>query len=80
MTFTSLLDERVLGGMNVSGEIIVETVKDALLIQTDALSKDENGYYVTMESGEKRRVQTGLMTVEQTQVLSGLSFGEKIAY
>ena len=74
------LDERILGGMNVSGEIVVQTVKDALLIPTDALSKDAQGYFVTMESGEMRRVETGIMTVETTQVLSGLSSGEKIAY
>ena len=74
------LDKRILGGMNVSGEIVVQTVKEALLIPTDALSKDAQGYFVTMESGEMRRVETGIMTVETTQVLSGLSSGEKIAY
>lgn len=77
---TDKIDERVLGGMNISGEIIAESVKDALLIPTDAIMKDEEGYFVTMEDGELRRIETGIMTVETTQVLSGLSTGEKVAY
>ncbi|MBP3656157.1 MAG: HlyD family efflux transporter periplasmic adaptor subunit [Clostridia bacterium] len=73
-------DERVRGGMNVSGEIAVSTVSGALLIPTDTLRKDSGGYYVTMESGDIRRVTTGAMTDSLTQVLTGLSEGEKIAY
>ncbi len=77
---TDELDERILGGMNVSGEIVVDTAQDALLIPTDALSKDAQGCFVTMENGEIRRVETGIMTEESTQVLSGLSVGERITY
>lgn len=74
------IDERVMGGMNVSGEILVETVENAVLIKTDALGKDADGYFVTMESGEIRRVRTGIMTVEDTQILSGLEAGETVVY
>ena len=74
------VDERVLGGMNVSGEIEAESAQDAVLIATDALQKDEEGYFVTMRSGETRRVQTGIMTVEHTQILSGLESGETVVY
>lgn len=72
------IDERVLGGMNVTGEIITETAEDTLLVPTDALRKDEQGYYVTMESGECRSVEIGIMSVEWTQVLSGLIMGETV--
>jgi len=74
------IDERILGGMNVSGEIKVDEALDAVLIPTDALSKDGEGYFVTLETGEIRRVQTGIMTVERTQVTSGLAAGETIVY
>lgn len=74
------IDERVLGGMNVSGEILVGGAQDAVLIPTDAVRKDENGYFVMMEGGETRHIETGIMTVESTQVLSGLAAGETIAY
>ena len=72
-------DERVKGGMNVSGNIVVETVENALMIPTDALKKDD-GYYVMMESGQIRHVSIGVMTEEQTQIVSGLSEGETVAY
>ena len=73
-------DERVKGGMNVSGNIVVKTVENALTVPTDALKKDENGYYVMMESGQTRHVSIGVMTEEQTQIVSGLSEGETVAY
>ena len=73
-------DERVKGGMNVSGNIVVKTVEDALMIPTDALKKDENGYCVMMENGQTRHVSVGVMTEEQTQIISGLSEGETVAY
>lgn len=73
-------DERVKGGMNVSGNIVVKTVENALTVPTDALKKDENGYYVMMESGQIRHVSIGVMTEEQTQIVSGLSEEETVAY
>jgi len=74
------VDERVLGGMNVSGEILVGGAQNAVLIPTDAIRKDAEGYFVMLQGGEIRRIETGIMTVESTQVLSGLEVGETIAY
>ena len=73
-------DERVKGGMNVSGEIIVNAEDDAILIPTDALQKDDAGYCVTLESGETRRVTLGVMTDETTQILEGIGVGETVVY
>lgn len=73
-------DERVKGGMNVSGEIIVNAEDDAILIPTDALQKDGAGYCVTLESGETRRVTLGVMTDETTQILDGIGVGETVVY
>lgn len=73
-------DERVLGGMNVSGEIAIETREDALLIPTDALGKDGEGYFVTLEDGSTRHVSVGLMTDENAQITEGLSVGETVLF
>ncbi|MGN0996789.1 MAG: HlyD family efflux transporter periplasmic adaptor subunit [Candidatus Ventricola sp.] len=80
VSLTGEADSRLRSGMNVSGEIVVETAKDALLIPTDALQKGADGWQVTLESGQTRRVELGIMTDEKTQVLSGLSLGEYVVY
>ena len=80
VTLTGEADSRLRSGMNVSGEIVVETAKDALLIPTDALQKGADGWQVTLEDGRTRDVDIGIMTDEMTQVLSGLSLGERIRY
>lgn len=72
------MDERVLGGMNVSGEIAVELLKNVVIIPTDALRKDSEGYFVTMEDGSTRRVSVGIMTDESAQITDGLSAGETV--
>lgn len=74
------VDERIKGGMNVSGQIVVETAEDALVIPTQALGKDQEGYYVTLADGQTRHVQTGIMTDDRVQILSGLSAGEYVVY
>ena len=50
------------------------------MIPTDALQKDDAGYYVTLESGETRRVTLGVMTDETTQILDGIGVGETVVY
>lgn len=74
------VDSRVMGGMNVSGEIIVDSAQDALLIPTDALQKSGGAYYVTMQDGSTRAVSLGIVTRDQAQILSGLSEGECVVY
>ena len=74
------VDERVKGGMNVSGDIVVDTAENALLIPTQALGKDQEGYYVTLMDGQTRRVEMGVMTDDRVQILSGLSAGEYVVY
>ncbi|MDO5377822.1 MAG: efflux RND transporter periplasmic adaptor subunit [Clostridia bacterium] len=74
------VDERVLGGMNVSGEIAIESLRDVLILPTDALRKDGEGYYVTMEDGSARRVSVGVITDDYTQIIEGISEGETVQY
>ena len=74
------VDPRVLGGMNVSGEIVVETAENALIIPIDALTKGDGSYTVTLENGTVQPVETGMMTRDSVQILSGLSEGEVVVY
>ena len=77
---TGEVDSRVLGGMNVSGEIQVSSASNALLLDSEALKKDADGWYVQMQSGAYREVEIGVMTDSQVQILSGLSEGEMVVY
>ena len=74
------VDERVMAGMNVSGEIVVDTAEEALLIPTDALSKRDGVCTVTLRDGTVHEVTVGLMTRDQVQILSGLSEGDTVIY
>ena len=74
------VDERVLGGMNVSGEIVVDTAQDALLIPTDALRKDADGYYVLLEDGSAQHVTVGIMTDDRVEITDGLYEGQTVLY
>lgn len=74
------VDERVRGGMNVSGYIETDSAEDAVLVPTEALIKDAQGWLVTLENGQLRRVTPGLVTDETAQILSGLEAGERITY
>lgn len=77
---TGEVDSRVLGGMNVSGEIQVAGAQNALLLTSDALAKDTDGWFVQMQDGSRRQVEVGLMTDSQAEILSGLSEGEIVVY
>ena len=77
---TGEVDSRVLGGMNVSGEIEVSSAQNALLLTSEALKKDGDDWFVQMQNGEYRQVEIGVMTDSQVQILSGLSEGEIVVY
>ena len=74
------MDERILGGMNVSAQIEVDRAQDALTIPTDALVREDGAYCVLMEDGSLRSVTTGIITDERTQILGGLDPSETILY
>ena len=80
VTLDGEVDRRVLGGMNVSGEIQVSTASGALLLPSEAVRQDGAIWYVQLQSGEQRQVELGVMTDSQVQILSGLSEGETVVY
>lgn len=77
---TGETDERVKGGMNVSGEIVIDRAENALTIPTDALRKGEDGWYVVLGDGSQQSVELGVMTDDRVQILSGLSEGQTVVY
>ena len=77
---TGEIDSRVLGGMNVTGEIVISSEENALTIPTEALIREGARWRVTMADGEARGVEIGLMTDSRTEIVSGLSEGERILY
>ena len=80
VSLTGDVDERVKGGMNVSGEIVISDAQNVLTIPTDALRKGENGWCVMLTDGSMADVETGIMTDSRVQILSGLSEGETVVY
>ncbi|MBQ4266296.1 MAG: HlyD family efflux transporter periplasmic adaptor subunit [Clostridia bacterium] len=74
------VDPRVLGGMNVSGEILVFSEPNTLLVSSEAVFSNGGSWYVQLGSGEMREVELGMTTDTQVQILSGLSEGDIVVY
>jgi multidrug efflux pump subunit AcrA (membrane-fusion protein) len=71
----------VRAGMSASAEVVVEQVKNAVTVPSEAISSLGNGKTVTVEADgkeETKTVTTGLVGDENTEVISGLKAGEKL--
>lgn len=77
---TGDVDERIKSGMNVTGEILVSNVQNALLIPSEALVSDGSGWAVQLHDGSYATVTLGVTTDNQVQITSGLSEGDVIVY
>lgn len=80
VALTGDIDSRVLGGMNVSGEIAVASEAGALLLPGEAVFQGTDSWCVRLENGEIREVSLGMTTDSQVEILSGLSEGEVVVY
>jgi HlyD family secretion protein len=70
-------------GITVSIEISAKTVKDAVVVPSSALFKNEDGaYYVVVAGTDKKAhqkvVQLGLRNKELTQITSGIDAGDPV--
>ncbi|QQF51567.1 efflux RND transporter periplasmic adaptor subunit [Campylobacter fetus] len=68
-------------GMTTQNTIIIKEIKDTLLLPTMAIKSDENGNFVLIKNGEeikKVRVEVGISSSVDTQILSGLSEGDEV--
>ena len=77
---TGDVDGRIKGGMNVTGEIVIDRAENALTIPTEALRRDDQDWYVTLSDGTSQSVELGVMTDDRVQILSGLSEGQTVVY
>jgi multidrug efflux pump subunit AcrA (membrane-fusion protein) len=67
--------------MSASAEVVVEQVKNAMTVPSEAISSIGAGKTVTVEEDGKevtKTVTTGLVGDETTQVISGLKAGETL--
>jgi multidrug efflux pump subunit AcrA (membrane-fusion protein) len=76
-------DAGLRSGMSSAATIVTNVVKDALLVPNGAVKSDGNGgYYVQIldASGAPQKVvvETGEANATQTQILSGISEGDKV--
>lgn len=68
-------------GMSASAEVVVEQVKDAVTVPSEAISRLGSGKTVTVEEDGKevtKTVTTGLEGDETTEVISGLKAGQTL--
>jgi len=76
-------DAGLRSGMSSAATIVTNVVKDALLVPNGAVKSDgDGGYYVQVldASGAPQKVvvETGEANATQTQILSGISEGDKV--
>jgi len=76
-------DAGLRAGMSSAATIVTNVVKDALLVPNGAVKSDgDGGYYVQVldASGAPQKVvvETGEANATQTQILSGISEGDKV--
>lgn len=69
-------------GMTANVEIVSQQIKQALTVPTQAIQKQTNTAYCWVLQGDKlvkKTVKTGASDEMDTQILAGLSLGEKVA-
>lgn len=76
------LDQRIKPGMSVSASIITGVKQDVITVANSAIkTKGNNNYVEVLNSGttpEQVTVQIGLANNTETEVVSGLSVGDKV--
>jgi len=70
----------VKGGMNVTGEIVINEADGVLTIPMDALRRDEQGWYVYLSDGSTQNVEIGIMTDSRVEIISGLAEGQEVTF
>lgn len=74
-------EKGVIPNLTCNVKILLMSKKNVIVIPRNGLSNDENGYYVMVKNGnttEKRYIETGEMTEDVVEVVSGLNEGETI--
>jgi hypothetical protein len=64
--------------MSVVMDVITNKRESVMALSHEFIQEDEEGYFVNLENGNKKRVKLGLQTDEAAEILSGLTEGEKV--
>ncbi len=70
--------DQVLPNMGVEGTVIIEEKENVLYVPSSAIGGRGDRAVVQRKNGETVPVQTGLVTTEFTEILSGLNEGDEI--
>lgn len=73
--------DQLVAGLSLTALIETDNKKDVLTVSTIAVQRDNNGYYVmlqTPQGPEKRAIKVGLETADKTEVLEGLQEGDTV--
>lgn len=65
-------------GMNCSAEIIIESKENILTIPVEAVTTRGDKYYVTLEDGTEKEVETGIYDEDNIEIVSGLEEGQSV--
>ena len=78
---TNTTDPRLMPGMTVEVEILVDSVRDVLFVPVEALYNKEGETYCQVQKAfdaEERRVETGRVSTSFVEVLEGLEEGDSV--
>ena len=71
-------DELIKSGMSAVIDIITAKKENVLMLRHEFIRRDDQNYYVVLETGKRKDIQVGLQNEEGFEVVSGLAEGEKI--
>ena len=74
-------DTRLMTGMSTVMDVTTDKREKTLVLGHEYIQEEAKpleGYFVTLESGEKRIVTLGLRTDEASEILAGLNEGERV--
>lgn len=71
-------NDKIKMGMNCSAEIIIENKENVLLIPVESITTRGDKYYVTLEDGTQKEVETGIYDEDNIEITSGLTEGESV--
>ncbi len=70
--------EKLIPGMSADVIVVAEEKEDVLLVPTEALVREEEGYVIENGRAVRRRVEVGIGNWQQREVLGGLREGDML--
>lgn len=71
-------DQRIQSGMSVIVDIITLKLDDVLKLRHEYIGKEGDSYFVTLQNGQRQKIQIGIQNEEFSEVKSGVSEGESV--